>query len=211
LKKINDIGYYFITNSSLSRRGISVDVKDAVKAGCKYVQYREKEKCVKEMITEAEMLRNICRGKTMLLINDHVDVALAIDADGVHLGQDDLPVEKARCLLGEDKIIGVTIRSIDQAIQGESQGADYLGVGPIFSSSTKKDSVSPVGISFLKEVRKLCSLPLVAIGGITPYTVREICNAGADGVAAISSVLSSDDVYENMVRFQSLLKEERLV
>ncbi len=128
-------GYYFITDSKLSRAGNISDVSMAVACGVGVVQYRNKNAKTREMYEEAVCLREICRD-TLFLINDRVDVALAVNADGVHLGQSDMPCEAARKLLGEEKIIGITVHNLAEAVQAESIGADYLGVSPIFQTAT---------------------------------------------------------------------------
>ena len=124
LKKLNKIDFYFVTDSSLSKKGILSDVKEAVEVGCKIVQYREKNKCTKEMVEESSLLKKICSGKAIFLINDRIDVAIATNADGIHIGQKDMPFEKAREILGTDKIIGLTVHNIEEAIDAEKKGAD---------------------------------------------------------------------------------------
>ena len=137
MKKFDIKGFYFITDSGLSRAGHASDVKNALAAGVKVVQYREKDADTKTMVVEALKLKKLCRG-AIFLINDRVDVALAVGADGVHLGQDDMSIGSARKLL-PGKIIGVTARNLKEVIEAEKSGADYLGVAPIFCTTTKKE------------------------------------------------------------------------
>ncbi len=170
-------GYYFITDAALSRRGNMSDVKDALAAGVKIVQYRAKEVGTREMLAEAQELKNLCRG-AIFLVNDRVDVALAVDADGVHLGQEDMPYETARRLLGAGKIIGITVSNLEEARAAARQGADYLGVSPIFFTRTKADAGAPTGLALIKEIRNAVSLPLVAIGGITLANAPESSPGG---------------------------------
>ena len=137
-------GYYFITDQTLSRAGSPSDVKAAVAAKAAAVQYRRKDADTGEMYREALQLRKICRG-VPFLINDRVDIALAVAADGVHLGQEDLPCAAARKILGRRKIIGVTVHSLAQAVKAEKDGADYVAVSPIFETATKPDAGRPIG------------------------------------------------------------------
>ncbi len=196
-------GYYFITDARLSRAGNAEDVEQALAAGVRVVQYREKEADDDAMIAEARILRRVCQG-ALFLINDRVEVALAVDADGVHLGQEDLHFSEARRLLGDQKIIGITVNTLDQALEAASLGADYLGVSPIFATQTKPDAGEPAGLSLLREIRCRISLPLVAIGGITLDNAPAVIQAGADGVCAISAVVTKTDVRTAITDFQRL-------
>ncbi len=145
-------GYYFITDCRLSRAGNAGDVAQALAAGVRVVQHRDKEASAAAMIAEARLLRRLCR-EALFLINDRVDVALAVDADGVHLGQEDLHYREARRLLGEKKIIGITVNTMEQAVEAARLGADYLGVSPIFATQTKPDAGEPAGLHLLREIR----------------------------------------------------------
>ena len=138
----------------------------ALAAGVRVVQHRDKEADLAAMIAEARRLRRLCQ-KALFLVNDRVEVALAVGADGVHLGQEDLHYREARRLLGEKKIIGITVNTPEQALEAERLGADYLGVSPIFATRTKPDAGEPAGLHLLREIRRRVSLPLIAIGGIT--------------------------------------------
>ena len=146
-------GYYFITDSKLSRAGNESDVLQAVACGVEVVQYRNKNAETRQMYEEAVRLQGDMPGIALFLINDRVDIALAADADGVHLGQSDMPCLAARKLLGQEKIIGVTVHNLAEALQAESIGADYLGVSPIFQTATKPDAGKPAGISLIEEIR----------------------------------------------------------
>jgi thiamine-phosphate pyrophosphorylase len=198
-------GFYFITDAGLSRAGNLSDVQQAVAAGVMVVQYREKQAATGVMVEEARRLRQLCRGVTFL-VNDRVDVALAAAADGVHLGQDDLPYAAARRLLGKKRIIGLTVGSLAEALEAQSLGADYLGVSPIFATLTKHDAGPPAGLALLNEIRKRVTLPLVAIGGITAANAPEVIRAGADLVCAISAVVTTPDVKAEIEKFQALFK-----
>lgn len=198
-------GYYFITDSSLSRAGNISDVKNALKAGVEIIQYRNKHASTKEMFEEALKLRKICKDATFL-INDRVDIALAIGADGVHIGNDDMPYGVARKLLGKKKIIGVTVHSVKEAVEAQKMGADYLGVSPIFSTDTKKDAGIPVGVELIKEIKRFVSIPIIAIGGINLSNASGVIRAGADGLCAISAVVTKRDVKKEIQKFQELFK-----
>jgi thiamine-phosphate pyrophosphorylase len=196
-------GYYFITDARLSRAGNISDVRCALAAGVKVVQYRAKDTGTRDMLAEALMLKELCQG-ALLLVNDRVDVALAMDADGVHLGQEDLPCDEARRLLGPGKIIGITVSCLEEALSAVHQGADYLGVSPIFATRTKLDAGIPTGLTLLREVSQLVSLPLAAIGGLTLQNTPEAINAGAHMVCAISAVVTKTDVRGEIEKFQRL-------
>jgi thiamine-phosphate pyrophosphorylase len=194
-------GYYFITDADLSRAGNAADVAAAVSVGVPLVQYRRKTGTTAELYAEAMRLRALCRGETKFLVNDRLDIALAADADGVHIGQDDMPFAVARRLLGPDRIIGLTVHSVAEAVAGEKMGADYLGVSPIFATATKRDAGDPGGLQVLKDIRVAVSLPLAAIGGITLENAPQVVAAGADMVCAISAVVSRRDVGAEIQNF----------
>jgi thiamine-phosphate pyrophosphorylase len=198
-------GYYFITDSKLSLAGNVNDVSLAVECGVGVVQYRNKNAETRGMYEEAVRLREICRD-TVFLINDRVDIALAADADGVHLGQSDMPCPAARKLLGPEKIIGITVHSLSEALQAESVGANYLGVSPIFQTATKTDAGKPAGISLIEEIRARVDIPLIAIGGIDHSNAVDVIRAGADGLCAISCVVAKEDVSAEIKKFQDLFR-----
>ena len=199
-------GYYFITDTGLSRAGNVKDVRSALAAGVRIVQYRAKETGTRVMLAEATELKGLCRG-AIFLINDRVDVALAVDADGVHLGQEDMPYETARRLLDPGKIIGITVSSLKEALTAARQGADYLGVSPIFFTRTKPDAGTPTGLTLLQEIRNSVSLPLAAIGGITHENAAQVIAAGADMICAISQVVTHPDVCVAAGKFQKLFPD----
>jgi thiamine-phosphate pyrophosphorylase len=199
-----------ITCSSPSKKGIVSDVENAIEAGCKVIQYREKKKNTREMINEAKKLIEICKGKAIFLVNDRIDLALAVNADGVHLGQDDIPVNIARIILGNEKIIGLTVHNIDEAILAQKQGVDYIGIAPIFNTYTKKDSKTPCGINMIKKIKNSVDLPIIAVGGINQNNVTDVIFSGADGVAAVSAVLDSSDVYDCVKNFINKIKEVKI-
>jgi len=204
---MREMGFYFITDSTLTKRSVIDDVKAAVKAGVKIVQYREKNKSAREMIKEAKEIKEVCKGRALFLINDRIDIAMAIEADGVHLGQDDIPCLYARKLLGKSKIIGITTHNVDEAIAAERDGADYIGVSPIFATKTKKDAREPLGLEVLKEIKKNVHIPLIAVGGIEITNLISVLEAGADGISAVSAVIAKEDVEKECKKFIKIISQ----
>lgn len=196
-------GYYFITDANISRSGNKSDVINAVKAGVEVIQYRDKNKSTQELFKEARILRKICQRVTFL-INDRVDIAIAVGANGVHLGNEDLSYSVARRLLGKKRIIGMTVYTVEEALRTQKLGADYLGVSPIFTTKTKLDAGRPRGVQLIKKIKKQVSIPVVAVGGIKIYNAPEVVQAGADGLCAISAVVTRQDVKAQIYKFQSL-------
>ncbi|MBI2659924.1 thiamine phosphate synthase [Candidatus Woesearchaeota archaeon] len=205
-QRLKSIDFYFITDSGLSKKGILDDVREAIKAGCKIIQYREKNN---PNSNEALKLKKLCdKGNVIFLINDDVELAVSVGADGVHLGQEDMKYRSARKLL-RNKIIGLTVHNEKEAVKAEKIGADYIGLSPIFKTSTKKDAGKPCGISMIRKVRKKTNLPIVAIGGITKQNISKVIMAGADSAVAISAVLKAD-VKKEVEDFIRIIKENRL-
>ena len=207
MKQIIDYTFYLVTCPSISKKGNLFDVKNAVDAGCKIVQYREKNKTTNEMIKEAKKIKEICKKKALLIIDDRIDVALAVGADGVHIGQDDISIETARMLLGKEKIIGLTVHNLKESIDAEKKGVDYIGLAPIFATETKQDSGAPCGPDLITEIRKKVNLPIIAVGGIKKENVNEVISKGADGVVAVSAVLDSNDIFSEVSKFIKIIKE----
>ena len=181
---------YVITDRALSKGRSHLNVmSSAIAGGAKIIQLRDKECTAGELVQEGLVLRELTKRKGVLLIvNDRVDIALAIDADGAHLGQDDLPAKLARKMLGSDKIIGVSTGNAEEAIQAVEDSADYVSIGPIFSTATKLDAGESVGIHIITEFKKRVNVPVVAIGGITQHNIAQVSRAGADCAAVISAV-----------------------
>jgi thiamine-phosphate pyrophosphorylase len=200
-------GYYFITDSNLSKAGNISDVQQAISADIGVVQLRNKKSSTRDFYRQAIELRKICR-KTIFLINDRLDIALAADADGVHLGQNDLPYNIARKLLGKKKIIGLTVHTLDEAIAAQDMGADYIGVSPIFATTTKSDAGEPCGIEGLTKIREKITIPIVTIGGINLSNAQAVINAGADALCAISAVVTKSDVCAEIKKFQALFTKK---
>jgi thiamine-phosphate pyrophosphorylase len=158
------------------------------------------------MYLEALELRRLSQGATFL-INDRLDIALAVEADGVHLGQKDMPYGLARRILGKKKIIGLTVHNLKEAQEAEKVGADYIGVSPVFPTNTKGDAGRAVGIELIAKIKRRVALPLVAIGGINLSNARKVICAGADGLCAISAVLTKKNVRAEIEKYQRLFKD----
>jgi len=205
-EKLKDIDLYFITDSKLTKKTVLEDVKAAIKAGVKIIQYREKEKTTREMLEEAKKIGKLCKENNILfIINDRVDIALAVNADGIHLGNEDMPYSIARKLLGREKIIGLTVHNIHEAIEAEKIGADYVGVSPIFETKTKVDAGKPAGIELIKEVKEKLKIPFVAIGGINEKNIKSVLEAGAKSVAIISAITTKDNVEKECKKFRKII------
>jgi len=196
-------GYYFITDEALSAAGVMSDVRQAVAAGAQVVQYRNKTADTRRLYEEARQIGELCAGThTRLIINDRVDIALAVRAHGAHIGQEDLPYAEARRLLGRDAIIGVTVHDVEEAKAAEAAGADYLGVSPVFATGTKSDAGAPCGVETLAAIRRACRVPVVAIGGIDLSNADACIAAGTDMLCAISAVVARPDVAAEILKFQ---------
>ena len=208
-EKLKAIDYYFVSDSQLSRLETLHDVRESLRAGCTIVQYREKNWDTRFLVGDAEAVQSLCLGKALFLINDRIDVALAVDADGVHVGQDDMPFTIARKLLGPEKIIGLTVHDVAEAVEAEKLGADYIGLSPIFATGTKQDAGSPCGVSMIREVRNRVRLPIVGIGGINRENIGEVIRAGADSAAAISAVVCADDVFTAVMELRDIIADSK--
>ncbi len=178
----------------LDRINLVTTIADVIKQGVALVQLRSKHTDTRIFLNTALQLSKILTGLNIpFIINDRVDIALACKADGVHLGQKDIPPHIAREILGEEKIIGVTTANLEQAKEAESKGADYLGVGPVFPTESKQKPLSPIGIKQLSLIRKQIKIPILAIGGINPQNAAEVMSTGVEGIAVISAVLKAED------------------
>lgn len=189
-------GLYVILDPSVCpSRSLKDILKEAAEAGARLFQYRNKSASMKEAYAEALGLRKVAveLGVTFI-VNDRCDLALAVEADGVHLGQGDLPYGEARQIMGADKLIGLSTHNPEQVKEADCMKPDYIGFGPIFKPGSKKDHDPVVGVQGLKEIRRLTSLPIFAIGGMVLENVADAMKAGADGVAVISAIVAAPDV-----------------
>ncbi len=186
---------YVVTDSDLSRgRTDAETARLAYEGGADAVQLRMKHTDGREMLCQARQIASMAaENDRFFFVNDRVDIAMASGADGVHLGQSDMPVEDARRLMGDDAIIGVSVQTVEQAIEAVEGGADYLGVGSIFVTSTKKDAVQGLGLGAIFEIRQAVDVPVVAIGGINRGNIQDVIRAGADSAAVVSAVVAQED------------------
>ncbi|MFH1282994.1 MAG: thiamine phosphate synthase [bacterium] len=183
--------------------------EESAKGGADVFQLRVKNLPDKEFLAQAKKVKAICaRYNVLFIINDRVDITLACQADGVHLGQDDMPLQTAREILGKDKIIGCSTHSLEQALKAEEEGADYIGVGPIFSTPTKPD-YKEVGVELIEKVSKKINIPFVAIGGINLDNLESCLNAGARAVAVVRAVSGSNDIKKNAELFKERIDKHR--
>ncbi len=193
-KKSISEGIYGITLEKFSNGRSNIEVvTEMIKAGIKTIQYREKDKSFKQMFDEAKIIREMTKkAGVTLIVNDHIELALMIEADGVHVGQDDWPVKKVRELVGDDMIIGLSTHSKEQALEAIKLGVDYIGVGPIYDTNTK--DYATVGIEYLEFVAKNIDIPFVAIGGIKEHNIQEVLKAGAKTVALVTEITEAKDI-----------------
>jgi thiamine-phosphate diphosphorylase len=192
-KKVVDYSLYLVTDRNLSkgRPNLSI-VESAVKGGVSCVQLREKNCSTFEFIEQALLLKKFLSDQNiMLIINDNLEVAQAVDADGIHLGQKDTPLSMAKKIIGDSMIIGISAEYLNDAVRAEKEGADYIGVGPIYSTATKTDTGSPIGLDGLIKIRKTVKIPIVAIGGVNHTNAGAVIKSGADGIAVVSAIVSA--------------------
>ncbi len=190
-----DLSLYLVTDRSLSLGRSTVDiVRAAVAGGVTCVQLREKSCTTGEFVAQARAVRELLAGTGVpLIINDRVDVALAVGADGVHLGQSDMPLRDARAILGPTRLIGISAECVDDAVRAAADGADYVGISPVFPTPTKTDTALPLGLDGIRAIRTRIRIPLVGIGGIGPANAAEVIRAGCDGIAVVSAIVSAAD------------------
>ncbi len=195
---------YLISDRTISGLSHFEIVRNALESGIRIIQLREKNFSKKKIFEEALSLRKLTlKYKSALIINDYVDIALAVNADGIHLGQDDMPIKEARKIAGRHKIIGISTHSVKQALDAQRAGADYIGFGPVFHTDTK-DTGKPKGINAVKKIRKQIKIPVVAIGGINLRNAPDVLNTGADAVAVASAIISGD-IKANTKKFLSVI------
>jgi thiamine-phosphate pyrophosphorylase len=199
-----DYRLYLVTDrNQLGNRDLADSLKLAIQGGVTLIQLREKNVSTREFLEIAYRVKEITSYYNIpLIINDRLDIALAIEADGLHIGQDDLPLTKAKGLF-PDRIIGVSVSTLAEALLAEEQGADYLGVGAIYSTSTKSDA-KIVSLQELELIKKSVKIPVVAIGGINKLNVQEVINTQVDGVAIVSAILAEENIFQAAVDLKKL-------
>jgi thiamine-phosphate pyrophosphorylase len=204
-------GIYGITAEKFSRGRSNIEVAKAmIEGGIAVLQYREKaaDKSSAAMLAECREIRELTRkARIPFIVNDHADLAILVEADGVHLGQDDLPVPEVRRLVGPGMIIGLSTHNPAQAAAAVRQGADYIGVGPIFATATKEDVCAPVGLGYLDQVVRSCPLPFVAIGGIKDHNLGAVACRGAATVCLVSEIVGAADIAATVRRLRAILAD----
>ncbi|NLM13855.1 MAG: thiamine phosphate synthase [Epulopiscium sp.] len=195
MKNNTNYKLYLVTDRNiLAEKSLETAVKEAIEGGVTLVQLREKDISSLEFYHTALRLKQITSQYHIpLMINDRLDIALAVDAEGIHLGQKDIPCTVARKLMGKNKIIGVSAATVEEAKKAEEDGADYIGVGALFSTNTKQDTRA-VSIELLKEIKNNVSIPVVAIGGINENNVSLLKDTNIDGIAVVSAILGKKDI-----------------
>jgi len=209
--KLHNVDYslYLVTDRGLARGRSTLEiVSAAVHGGATVVQLREKDCSTRDFIEQALTIKAFLKDRGVpLMINDRLDVAQAVKADGVHLGQTDMPLKVAKKILGDSMIIGISAESQQDAVEAEKGGADYLGVSPIYATPTKSDTALPLGLEGLREIRKAVRLPLVGIGGLNRDNAAEVIRSGADGVAVVSAIVAADDPQTAADAIKQTIKE----
>ncbi|WP_457639881.1 thiamine phosphate synthase [Persephonella sp.] len=204
-----DLSLYVITDEKLCFDSLAQKVEEALQGGATVIQYRAKSKTASQMYQEAVVLKKVCRKYGVpFIINDRVDIAVAVDADGVHVGQDDIPAEAVRRIIGNQKILGLSTKNIQQVKEANLLPVDYIGFGSIFPTGTKEDATL-AGLEKLKEAVELSVQPVVAIGGINAENAEEVIKTGCAGIAVVSAVFSGSNVKENTYKLAELVKNRQ--
>ena len=206
-----DYSLYLVTDRGLSRGRSTLEIVDAaVRGGVTCVQLREKDCSTLEFIEQALSIKKHLKAVSIpLIINDRLDVAQAVRADGVHLGQTDMPLKMAREIVKEKMIIGISVETHDDVSKAEQEGADYIGAGPLFATTTKTDTSPVIGPRGLQEIKGIASIPVVAIGGINQGNCMEVIRHGADGIAVVSAIVSADDPEQAAANLKNSIEAER--
>lgn len=204
---MKDFRLYVITGENFHPgRDLLEVMEETILGGADIIQLRDKTGGKRDILRKAYALRELtAKHGVTFIVNDHIDVALAVEADGVHLGQGDLPLAEARKILGDDRIIGISTHRIEEARQAEADGADYIGVGPIFATQTKEGAV-PVTTDYVRQVVDEINIPFVAIGGIKLHNVDQVLAAGATRICAVSEIVGAQDVIGTCRQFLSKIE-----
>lgn len=203
-------GLYFITDRKLSKSSVVRDAEAAIKGSAAIVQYRENALPKKEMLNEASEIQKMCKAAGIpFMVNNYMDLMLELNADGVHLGQEDMPLHEAR-KIADGKIIGITVHNLKEAKEAEAWGASYVAVSPVFETKTKMDAGKAVGLELLKEVKENVRVPVVAIGGINMENLDAVLDCGVYSIAMISAVLEADDVRVRVQDITNTIKKRMM-
>ncbi|TEB12689.1 Thiamine-phosphate synthase [Pelotomaculum sp. FP] len=203
-----DYSVYLVTDRGiLGGRDLFKAVEESIIGGASLIQLREKDISSRDFYNLAVRLKDLVNSYDVpLIINDRLDIALAVDADGLHIGQDDIPLRIARGIIGPNKIIGYSVSNLEQALFGEKNGADYLGAGPVYATGSKADAGLPIGLGTLKTIKERVSMPVVAIGGVGITNISEVKKTGVDGISVISAILGNQDIAEAAKNITELWK-----
>lgn len=206
-----NLALYLVTDApEVYRESLLANVEAAVAGGVSLVQYRAETGSRRQQYEAARALADLLRPRSIpFIINNHLDLALAVGADGIHLGQSDLPVEVARRLLGSKRLLGLSITAASQLAAVDSSRVDYLGIGPVFGTVSKDDAAPALGLDGFAEIARRCALPKVAIGGIGLDAVAPLIQAGADGIAVVSALSRSDDPASSAREFRRAIEAAR--
>lgn len=199
---------YVVTDRTwLDGNSLSAQVEEIIRAGATFIQLREKSLSFNDFVVKAQELKKLTdKYQVPFVINDDIQVALKVNADGVHVGQSDMSAQDVRCLIGADKILGVSAQTVEQAVRAEKNGADYIGVGAVFNTSTKEDADS-VSYETLQDICQSVSIPVVAIGGIDENNISELKGTGIDGVAVVSAIFARSDKFKATSNLFNLAKD----
>lgn len=204
------LDFILITDRKVCGKKLTDIIKQAIEGGVGTVQLREKDLCTRDLYSLAKEIREITERKgASLIINDRVDIAIAVDADGVHLGWQSLEIGMVRKMIGQDKIIGFSAHSLKEAERAENSGADYVTISPIFDTVNKDYFIKPLGVDEIGKIKEQISIPLIALGGINENNVNEVLKNGADGIAVISAILLSDNPKQTVTRIRGEMKKIR--
>lgn len=204
-------GLYVVTDEGLSHGKSHAEIaSEAIAGSASIIQLRDKTASSLKLFSDAKKIAEICRGKAIFIVNDRIDIALASGADGVHLGQDDIPADAARKICGENFLIGVSVGSLAEAEKAAADGADYIAVSPVYSTASKADAGAGHGLSLVSEIRKAFpAMPLVGIGGLNRDNAAEAVAAGLDSVAVISAVVSAADIKSAAEELSKIISEAK--
>lgn len=201
---------YVVTDEGLSRGKTHAEIaREAVAGGADVIQLRDKTADSASLYAAACEIAKICRGKALFFVNDRLDIALAAGADGVHVGQSDLPAAVVRSLVPKDFLVGVSVGSVAEALAAEADGADYVAVSPVFSTASKHDAGDGHGLDTARSICDAVSVPVVGIGGLNKDNIPEVISAGIDGIAVISAVVSQEDISASAAELSAIIAEAK--